>query len=123
MSFFSVSLATRSIDEELIEETIHQEQTTVTSHKHASDTSPAVEIRTERVRTVTTRQKSRGNIFQGHSGESMRIHVTPEDSTLDNTDNFRLSSKGTFITNHAERHHYDQRYSSATSRDGLPTIS
>ena len=96
----------------------------MTSHKHVNNGSPSIEIRTEKVRTVTTRQRSRANIFQGHSGESMRINVSSEDSKLED-DNFRTASNATYITNHLGRTQTGHQYSSVSlpsSKSELPTI-
>lgn len=77
---FTISVLTES--EDLLETTVHQEEVyTVTSETSTtgSDTEdPKVVRRTEQTHKVTTRQRSRGNIFQSQAVKPItKIRVSP----------------------------------------------
>lgn len=66
-------------DEDLLETTIHQEEIhTVTSETRTDMDDPKVVRRTEQTHKVTTRQRSRGNIFQAQTAKPItKISVSP----------------------------------------------
>ena len=95
----------------------------MTSQKHVEDGSPSIEIRTERVKTVTSRRRSRPNLFRGYTGDAIKINVTgtPDHSYDDNT-SIRPVKQTTFLTNQLGRSVPGQPCPS-TSTANLPSIS
>ena len=123
-SITCIFIASRSPHEQLIEETIHHEETTMTSQKHVEDGSPSIEIRTERVKTVTSRRRSRPNLFQGYTGDAIKINVTgtPDHSYLDGKNSIGPMKQTTFLTNQLGVPLTGQP-SPSTSTANLPSIS
>ena len=96
----------------------------MTSHKHVDDGSPSIEIRTERVKTVTSRKRSRPKIVQGFTGDAIKINVTgtPEQSYVKDQKIIRPTKQTTFLTNQLG-YALTGQPSPSTSTADLPSIS